>query len=58
MDISKEKILKLVRTALAADLEDGFWFGDLHVEDLKDQDKYGAFRFDCAFHIGEPDMDR
>ena len=56
LDISKEKILDLVQAALAADLDDGFWFGDIHVRDLKDQDKYGAFRFDCAFHIGKPDL--
>jgi predicted nucleotidyltransferase component of viral defense system len=55
VSISKEKILSLVHSALYADLEDGFWFGDIQVEDLEDQDKYGAFRFDCAFHIGQTD---
>ncbi len=54
--MSKQEILGLVQPALATDLEDGFWFGDIQMEDLKDQDKYGAFRFDCAFHIGEPDL--
>jgi predicted nucleotidyltransferase component of viral defense system len=58
IDISREKILNLIQSALAADLDDGFWFGDVRVEDLKDQDKYGVFRFDCAFHIGQPDLNK
>ncbi len=58
INISKEKILELVQSELATDLDDGFWFGDIQVEDLKDQDQYGAFRFDCAFHIGDPDLNK
>jgi len=40
------------------DLNDGMWFGDIQVSDLEDQGRYGAYRFDCAFQIGEPDLKR
>ena len=40
--------------ALAPDLDDGFWFGDVEVESLDDQGEYGALRFTCAYQIGDP----
>jgi predicted nucleotidyltransferase component of viral defense system len=52
-EISKEDVPELVKSALAADLKDGVWFGDIVVEDLIDQGLYGGLRFDCAYQIGE-----
>lgn len=54
--ISKERLSGSVRAALGDDLEDGLWFGDIQVQDLAEQGEYGAYRFDCAFQIGEPDL--
>jgi predicted nucleotidyltransferase component of viral defense system len=53
--ISKVNLSTLVRTALSVDLDDGFWFGDIQVQELTEQGEYGAYRFDCAFQVGEPD---
>lgn len=52
--LSRKKVPDLIEEALGADLEDGFWFGDVAVEDLQDQGPYGGYRFTAAFHIGEP----
>lgn len=54
--ISKEKLKDLVTRALAEDLDDGLWFGDIKLQELTGQGEYGAYRFDCAFQIGEPDL--
>lgn len=54
VDLEKEKIAELVPAALARDLDDGFWFGEIRVEDLEAQGEYGALRFDCAYQIGDP----
>lgn len=54
--ISKEKLSSFAKKALATDLEDGLWYGDIQVRDLNEQGEYGAFRFDCAFQIGSPDL--
>lgn len=56
--IDKEDVVKLVPRALSADIQDGFWFGDVQVKSLDDQGEYGALRFDCAFQIGEPQNDK
>jgi predicted nucleotidyltransferase component of viral defense system len=53
-EISKKDIPELVKNALCVDLNDGVWFGDIIVEDLKDQGLYGGLRFDCAYQIGDP----
>lgn len=53
--ISKEKLSALVRAALSVDLDDGLWFGDIQVQELTEQGEYSAYRFDCAFQVGEPD---
>lgn len=53
---SKEKLKDLVCTALAIDLDDGLWFGDIRQQELTEQGEYGACRFDCAFQIGPPDL--
>lgn len=54
--ISKEKLKDLVNKALADDLHDGLWFGNVNHRELTEQGEYGAYRFDCAFQIGEPEM--
>lgn len=54
--IPKEKLKDLVSKALIDDLNDGLWFGGIEVQELTEQGEYGAYRFDCAFQIGEPDL--
>ena len=54
--ISKVKLKDLVCTAMSNDLDDGLWYGDVKVQELEEQGEYGAYRFDCAFQIGEPDI--
>ncbi|OGQ04511.1 MAG: hypothetical protein A2W61_04750 [Deltaproteobacteria bacterium RIFCSPLOWO2_01_44_7] len=54
--ISKDKLKNLVCAALDVDLDDGLWFGNLQIQELTEQGEYGAYRFDCAFQIGEPDL--
>lgn len=53
--IDKEKLKALIDQAITEDLDDGMWFGDLHVDDLEEQGRYGSYRFDLAFQIGPPD---
>jgi hypothetical protein len=54
VDLDKKQVEQLVPAALAIDLDDGFWFGDIQVEDIEAQGEYGAFRFNCAYQIGDP----
>ncbi|MBK7962506.1 MAG: nucleotidyl transferase AbiEii/AbiGii toxin family protein [Bdellovibrionales bacterium] len=56
--IDKDEVEKLVPLALDADIQDGFWFGDVQIKPLDEQGEYGALRFDCAFQIGDPQMDK
>jgi predicted nucleotidyltransferase component of viral defense system len=56
--IDKNEVEKLVPLALDADIQDGFWFGDVQIKPLDEQGEYGALRFDCAFQIGDPQMDK
>jgi len=56
--IDKSRLEQLVRQALESDLDDGLWFGDINVDELDEQGQYGSYRFDCAFQIGEPDMNK
>ena len=37
-------------------MDDGFWFGDIKIKQMDEQGEYGAFRFDCAYQIGEPEI--
>lgn len=53
--IDKEELKVLIGQAIEEDLDDGMWFGDLHVDDLEEQSQYGSYRFDFAFQIGQPD---
>ncbi len=54
LNLPRESIVTMVPHALKVDLHDGFWFGDVKVEDLKNQGPYGGYRFSCAFQIGDP----
>ncbi len=56
--IDKARLERLARQALESNLDDGLWFGDIHVDELDEQGQYGSYRFDCAFQIGEPDMNK
>ncbi len=56
--ISRTSIVGMVEHALKLDLDDGLWFGDIEVDDLKDQGPYGGYRFNCAFQIGEPPKEK
>jgi hypothetical protein len=54
LDLDQGKIEKLVPKALAQDLGDGFWFGEIQLKPLEDQGDYGALRFSAAYQIGDP----
>jgi len=56
VSISKGQLKDLVCQALAFDLEDGMWFGDIQVSEMEEQGEYGSYRFDCAFQVGEPNL--
>ncbi len=56
VSISKKQLKDLVCQALAFDLDDGMWFGDIQVSKMEEQGEYGSYRFDCAFQVGEPDL--
>ena len=44
--------------ALETDIEDGIWFGDIKITELKHQGKYEGLRFDMAFQVGLPNPDK
>jgi len=54
IDISQEKLKGMVCQALAQDLDDGLWYGDIQTKLLEEQGKYGALRFELAFQVGKP----
>ena len=47
-----------VVNTLEKDIDDGFWFGNIQIEDLEHQGKYDGLRFDMAFQIGEPKVSK
>ena len=51
-EFSKEKISTLMEKALAADLADGVWYGDVKTAPLEHQAGYEGIRFSVAFQIG------
>lgn len=55
--ISRDAVPSLVTAALARDLDDALWFGDVAIESLDTQGEYGGYRFNCAFQIGDPPDD-
>ena len=54
MDLRRSQVPDLVKTALKKDLSDGLWFGNIEVEELKDQGDYGGYRISFPFQIGDP----
>lgn len=56
--IEKEEVQDLILDALQSDLNDGFWFGEVRVQQLDEQGEYGALRFDCAYQIGDPPREK
>ena len=53
-NLTKAKLRTLITEALASDLKDGLWYGDIQFEDLPLQDGYGGLRISFAFQIGDP----
>ena len=53
LSISKAELSSLLSLALEVDLDDGLWFGDIQTREIQEQGRYGAYRFDCAFQIGD-----
>lgn len=51
--IDKNRIINCIPDILRRDLKDGFWYGDIKLQMLEEQGKYGGIRFDCAFQIDE-----
>jgi hypothetical protein len=49
-EIISEKIYE----ALKVDLNDGFWFGDIRVENLVSESGYGGLRFNILYKVGGP----
>jgi len=49
-----EKLKTEIKNALALDLNDGFWFGDIFEEDLKAESGYGGIRFNILYKVGHP----
>ena len=58
VSISKSALVSRLKKALLADLDDGFWYGDIKEQEINDQGEYGAFRFNFAFQIGTPDLEK
>ena len=56
VSISKTELVTMLKNALLADLDDGFWYGDIQEQELNDQGEYGAYRFNFAFQIGTPEL--
>lgn len=56
-DVSKEKLMIEVEKSIASNLEDGFWFGDLKIEDISTESGYGGYRFKILNKIGIPPSD-
>jgi predicted nucleotidyltransferase component of viral defense system len=56
--IEKEDAQALILDAIQSDLNDGFWFGEIKVQQLDEQGEYGALRFDCAYQIGDPPKEK
>lgn len=49
-----EKIIEEIKTSLAFDLDDGFWFGDTLIGEIQDNILYGGIRFRPLYKIGTP----
>lgn len=48
----KEVLIPLVQEAVSQDLADSLFYGELEVQDLVDQGKYGGYRIKIPFQIG------
>lgn len=54
VSIRRTDVPAMVQSALAADLDDGLWYGTAEVKDLEEQGLYGAYRILFPFQIGDP----
>lgn len=50
--VSREKLITEVEKSISLDLEDGFWFGDVLVEDISTESGYGGYRFKILNNVG------
>jgi hypothetical protein len=51
---TQHEMIDKVKIALAKDLGDGLWYGDIKVKELAKDMPYPGIRFDAAFQIGKP----
>jgi predicted nucleotidyltransferase component of viral defense system len=49
-----EGVINGIKSAIVSDIGDGFWFGDVQVEEIQDDINYGGFRFKPLFKVGTP----
>ncbi len=56
--IDKNDAQDLIKEALLTDLDDGFWFGEIRIQNMEEQGEYGALRFDCAYFLGDPPKEK
>jgi Nucleotidyl transferase AbiEii toxin, Type IV TA system len=52
--INPENLIKEVNQSLSQDSDDGFWFGDVLIEDLETESGYGGIRFKILYKVGYP----
>lgn len=52
--VSSEDLIKEVTSALEIDLNDGFWFGNIRIEELETESGYGGIRFNILYKVGLP----
>jgi hypothetical protein len=56
--VSKEKLIAEIENSMSLNLEDGFWFGDVLVEDISTESGYGGYRFKILNNIGDCPTER
>lgn len=57
-NINYKRLQTEVVKTLEKDIDDGIWFGDINILELKHQGKYEGLRFDMAFQIGPPNLNK
>ena len=49
-----ERMIEGVKKAIESDIGDGFWFGDIQIEEIQEDVNYGGVRFKPLFKVGTP----
>jgi hypothetical protein len=52
--VGHKELISRVEQSLSIDLNDGFWFGNLNIEELTIEDGYGGLRFKVQYKAGLP----